>query len=64
MMVPLSILGMNGLQPVPNAVSKIRDFLTVNTNLAYVRTGSHGGGNMRSYALTVPTMDHLDEMVI
>ena len=44
-----------------NAVSKIRDFLTVNTNLAYVRTGSHGGGNMRSYALTVPTMDHLDE---
>lgn len=44
-----------------NAVSKIRDFLTVNTNLAYVRTGSHGGGNMRPYALTVPTMDHLDE---
>lgn len=44
-----------------NAASKIRDFLTVNTNLAYVRTGSHGGGNMRSYALTVPTMDHLDE---
>lgn len=40
---------------------KIKDFIEVGGNAAFVHSEKVGGGNLRSYATLTPTMDYVDE---
>ena len=44
-----------------NVTHKIKDFIEVGGNAAFVYSEKVGGGNLRSYATLTPTMDYVDE---
>lgn len=44
-----------------NVTHKIKDFIEVGGNAAFVHSEKVGGGNLRSYATLTPTMDYVDE---
>lgn len=43
-----------------NITHKIKDFIRVGLNVAYVHAEKTGGGNLFTYARTIPTMDDTD----
>ncbi|WFE85924.1 MULTISPECIES: SusC/RagA family TonB-linked outer membrane protein [Parabacteroides] len=44
-----------------NVTHKVKDFIEVGGNVAFVHSEKVGGGNLRSYATLTPTMDYVDE---
>ena len=44
-----------------NVTHKIQDFIRVGLSTAYVHAEKTGGGNLFSYARTIPTMDDVDD---
>lgn len=43
-----------------NIMHKVKDFIHVGANLAYTHAEKRGGGNLRTYAQTAPTMDYVE----
>lgn len=46
-----------------NIMHTVKDFIHVGANLTYTHAEKRGGGNLRSYAQTVPTMDYVEDGV-
>lgn len=44
-----------------NVTHRVKDFIEVGGNVAFVHSEKVGGGNLRSYATLTPTMDYVDE---
>lgn len=44
-----------------NVTHKVKNFIRVGANIAYVHSEKTGGGSMFDYARTIPTMDDVDE---
>ena len=46
-----------------NIMHTVKDFIHVGANLTYTHAEKRGGGNLRTYAQTVPTMDYVQDGV-
>lgn len=51
----------NRLTARANITHKVKDFIHVGLNIAYSHSQKEGGGNLRTYATAIPTMDYVED---
>ncbi|WP_418698840.1 SusC/RagA family TonB-linked outer membrane protein [Bacteroides sp.] len=51
----------NRLTARANITHKVKDFIHVGLNIAYSHSQKQGGGNLRTYATAIPTMDYVED---